>query len=158
MRVLLAVLLFAACLNAFSSPTGDHCADSAPAVPICRIVENAAKYDGKKIAIAGLYRAVLHGSILTDSACPDVYVNVRRTADWKASRKAVAVIRSLTKKNKFESVDVISRGIFRVAREGQCFGQNCLQYEFEESQLLCATAPKVKSSPSSAGLHPKSEQ
>jgi len=47
-------------------------------------------------------------------------------------------MRSLIKKDRFQSIEVVVRGTFRAAPQGQCFGQNCLSYEIEEHELLCA--------------------
>lgn len=142
------LLLFATCFGALRSLVKHHCAFSAQAVSLCTVTANATKYDGQKITIKGVYRMVLHGSVLTGSACPKLYVNLRRATDWKGDADAKVTIRSLTKKDRFQSVEVVVRGIFRVAREGQCFGQNCLPYEFEETELLCARRPPENSSES----------
>ena len=147
MRLAIAVvLLFTACFGALRSPTDDDCAASAQAISICTVLADAAKYDGKEITVRGFYRMVLHGSIITGPGCAKVDVNLRRAAHWEGDKHAVAAIRSLTKKDQFQPVDIVSRGIFRVAHEGQCFGQNCLRYEIEETKLLCATAVSTKSS------------
>jgi hypothetical protein len=103
---------------------------------------DAAKYDGKEITVEGLYRMVLHGSILMSPACGKPYVNMHGASDYKADKHASSVLRSLTKKDQFQSVDVVLRGSFKVAQQGQCFGQNCLSYEIEDHELLCAEAPK----------------
>jgi hypothetical protein len=65
---------------------------------------------------------------------------MRRTLDAKLDKQALTVIRSLTKKDQFHPVDVVLRGNFRMAHEG-CFGQSCLLYEIEETELLCAQTP-----------------
>jgi hypothetical protein len=132
------VLLLAQCLSALPSAADDGCALSAQSLPLCTVLADATKYDGKEIIVRGLYRMVIHGSILMGSACPKINVNLRGASNWKGDKHALAVIRSLTKKDQFRPVDIVSRGIFRVAHEGQCFGQNCLRYEIEETELLCA--------------------
>jgi hypothetical protein len=81
---------------------------------------------------------VVHGSILMESACPKAKVNMGAAPDYKANKHALAVIQSLTKKDQFQSVDVVLRGTFRVAHQGQCFGQNCELYEIENHEFLCA--------------------
>jgi hypothetical protein len=154
MRLAIAVvLLLSARFASQVLSDDDDCATSAKAIPICTLLADAAKYDGKEIMLKGVYRMVIHGSILMGPACPKDDVNLRRAAYWKGDQRALAMIRSLTKKDQFQSVDVVSRGIFRVAREGQCFGQNCLPYEIEETELLCAT--KVKTSGPSGSADPK---
>ena len=42
-----------------------------------------------------------------------------------------------------------------MAHEGQCFGQNCLRYEIEETELLCAAPTKTNGSGSSGFLRSK---
>lgn len=146
------VLLLAVCLTPLSLSADDDCTPSTQSIPICTVLADAAKYDGKEVTVNGVYRMVIHGSILTAPACSKDDVNLRRAAHWKGDKRAVATIRSLTKKNQFQSVDVVSRGIFRMAHEGQCFGQNCLRYEIEETELLCAARPKRNRSFGAADL------
>jgi len=146
MRLGTAVILLPVCLAPLRLSADDGCAPSTQSTPICTVIADAAKYDGKVITVSGVYRMVIHGSILTGTACPKDDVNLRRATNWKGDKRAVAIIRSLTKKDQFLSVDVVSRGIFRVAHEGQCFGQNCLRYEIEETELLCAAPAKTNSS------------
>jgi hypothetical protein len=136
-RVIALVLLLTAVFSQL-------CSAAAQAIPLCAVLADAAKYDRKEITIRGLYRMVIHGSILMGPDCSKVGVNLRRAADWKANKKAAATIRSLTKKAQFRAVEIVSRGIFKVAHEGQCFGQNCLPYEFDESELLSAMAGGAK--------------
>jgi hypothetical protein len=72
------------------------------------------------------------------SDCKTTEVNMRQAPKWKANKEAETVLRTQTKKNQFQSVELVIRGRFRVAKQGQCFGQTCLSYEIEESELLCA--------------------
>jgi len=139
---ILVVVLLVACFGTFAFASDDRYAPSARAVPLCVILSDAAKYDGKEITVRGLYRMVLHGSILMSPACGSTKVNMRQASGYKADKHASAIMRSLTKKDQFQSVDVVIRGTFRVAQQGQCFGQNCLSYEIEENELLWAEAPK----------------
>jgi hypothetical protein len=97
---------------------------------------------------------VIHGSVLMSPACSQTNVNMRRASDEKPNKQALAVIQSLSRKDHFHKVDVVLRGKFRVAHEGQCFGQDCLAYEIEETELFCA-AP-IKSDDSSGALSPNS--
>jgi hypothetical protein len=154
MRSTIAIaVLFAACLNPLASASDNECTVSAKAVPLCTILSDAANYDGKEITVRGLYRMVIHGSILTSPACGKTYVNMRQASDYQADKHASAVVRSLTKKDRFQSVEVVLRGTFRVSQQGKCFGQDCLLYEIEDHNLLCAESPK--SNGSSAGTEPK---
>jgi len=116
----------------------DTCNAAVSAIPLCTVLSDATKYDGKDVIVRGLYRMVIHGSVLMSPACGQTYVNMRQASNEKPNKQALAVIRSLTKKDQFHPVDVVLRGNFRVAHEGQCFGQNCLLYEIEETELLCA--------------------
>jgi hypothetical protein len=139
MRLAIASILLQTALLAWpcSAAEGDSAAPP-QAIPLCTVLANATKYDGKEVTVRGLYRMVIHGSILLHPDCPTEEVNVRRVADWKANKKAAATLRAVTKKDRFQAVDIVSRGIFKIAHEGQCFGQGCLPYEFDESELLSA--------------------
>jgi hypothetical protein len=139
---IVAVFLLLACFSLLAFAGDDRCTLSTETVPLCVLLSDATKYDGKEITVRGLYRMVIHGSILMSPACGKTHVNVRQAPGYKADKRGSAVMRSLTKKDQFQSVDVVIRGIFRVAQQGQCFGQNCLSYEIEDRELLCAEAPK----------------
>jgi hypothetical protein len=145
MRSTILILLL---LAVFVSPTAlasdDKCTASPQAVPFCTVVSDAANYNGKEITIRGIYRMVLHGSLLMGATCPKAKVNVRQAPDYKADKNASAVVRSLSKKDQLQAVDVVMRGTFRVAHEGQCFGQNCELYELESHELLCAQKPNQR--------------
>jgi hypothetical protein len=153
MRTVITCALFLALCFAPASAGENKCSAYPEATPLCSVLSDASKYDGKEITVRGLYRMVIHGSILMSPACSETNVNMRRLVDEKPNKQALAVIRSLTKKDQFRPVDVVLRGNFRVAHDG-CFGQNCLHYEIEETELLCA-AP-TKSSSSSGAADPKS--
>jgi len=145
MRLTIAIaILLAVCLGAVASSDADKCPALAQALPLCTVLADAAKYDGKEITVRGLYRMVIHGSILTSPACSQSDVNMRSAPNWKGNKDALAVLRSLTKKNQYQPVDEVLRGTFWVAHQGQCFGQICSPYEIEETELLCAQAPKVE--------------
>jgi hypothetical protein len=147
MRLTIAIgILLAVCLGAVASSDLDKCPASAQALPLCTILADAAKYDGKEITVRGLYRMVIHGSVLMGTTCSQIEVNTRQAAGYKADKQAVAVVRSLTKKNQFQPVDEVLRGTFRVAQKEQCFGQICAPYEIEVTELLCASAPTDKRS------------
>lgn len=91
---------------------------------------------------------VIHGSIMMGPACPKSDVNMRRSENWKGDKRAVAIMRSIMRKDRFAMVDVVVRGVFRVAKDQGCFGQNCLPFELEEKELLCATEFKPETAPS----------
>jgi hypothetical protein len=137
-------LLVAACFSSAGFSANDQCTERAEVVSLCSVLSDATKYDGKEIVVSGLYRMVLHGSILMGSACPKNYVNLRGTPNEKEDKHALAVLRAFykKKKNQFQTVDEVLRGTFRIAAQGQCFGQNCLSYEIEIHELICARPPK----------------
>ena len=110
------------------------------AVPLCTVIKNATDHDGKDVLVAGHYKMLFHGSVLTASECKDV-VNLRQALNAKTDKHAQAILRSATKKNQFQAVPVVLRGTFHVAQQGQCFGQDCAPYEIEDRELLCAQLP-----------------
>jgi hypothetical protein len=142
--IILALLL--ACYAQLVFAQGSESHSSAQEVTICEVTANAAKYDGKEITVRGLYRMVIHGTILIGSACPKVDVNLREAPGYKASKKASTLLRALTKKNQFTPVEVVLRGTFRVAHQGQCFGQICAAYEIETTELVSAQAASALTS------------
>jgi hypothetical protein len=137
-------LLAAACFSPLALSGEGQCSASTEAVPLCTVVSDAATYDGKEITVRGLYRMVIHGSILMGSACPKDNVNVREAPNAQDDKHALAVVRSFykKKKNRFQPVDEVLRGTLRVAHPGHCFGQDCSPYEIEVTELLCAEVPK----------------
>jgi hypothetical protein len=147
MKSIIAIaVLLAAFVNPLASAGDNECTVPTKVVPLCTVLSDPASYDGKEITVKGLYRMVIHGSVLTSPACGQTYVNMRQASDYKADKHASAVVRSLTKKDQFQSVEVVLRGTFRVSQQGQCFGQNCLLYEIEDHELLCAESSKSNGS------------
>jgi hypothetical protein len=147
-------VLLAACFNSLASAGDSECTTFAQMVPLCAVLSDAANYGGKEITVKGLYRMVIHGSILMEPACSKALVNMRDAADYRADKHALAVIRSLTKKDQFRSVAVVLRGTFRVAHEGQCFGQMCEPYEIQVDELLCAEKSKSDSNGNTQNVEP----
>jgi hypothetical protein len=135
-------VIFALGLLALTASVARSQSASPPqAVDICTVVSTPATYDGKEFLIRGLWRMVIHGSILMGTACPKAEVNMTETAGYKANKIATSIIKSVTKKDQFGSVEVVLRGTFRVAHEEQCFGQMCAAYQLEAAELLSAEAP-----------------
>jgi hypothetical protein len=132
-------MVLAACFALSASSNEKACSATAEAIPLCRVLADAPKYDGKDVTVEGLYYRVIHGSILTAPACRTMKVNMRSAADWHGDKHVVSVLNSLTRQN--QPADVILRGTFRVAHEG-CFGQTCSLFEIETHELLCAQAAK----------------
>ena len=73
-----------------------------------------------------------------DRNCSETDVNLRGAPGYKADKHALAVLRSLTKKDEFRPVDVVLRGTFLVAHGGQCFSEICAPYEIETTELVSA--------------------
>jgi hypothetical protein len=145
MKFVIVLVLAAAPFVAALSPSAeDNCANASQAIDVCAVLADASKYDGKTLTIRATYRAMIHGSVAFGAGCPAENINLRRAEHWQGNKAAVKTMRSLTKRNQFQEVDVVSRGIFRVARQEQCFGQDCWRYEFEEADLICAAAVKTK--------------
>jgi len=117
----------------------DQYAGTSQPISICDMVSNAAAYDRKEITIRGLYLIIFHGSILMGlQSCPKEEVNLKSAPDSKDDKSAAAMLSHLRKKDPFKPVEVVFRGTFRVAREGQCFGQICATYEMEINEFLSA--------------------
>jgi hypothetical protein len=143
MKLLSPAFLILGLILLSSRSSADDCSASAEAIPICTIVADAAKYDGKQILVKAIWRAAIHGSILTGPTCLDVGINSRKAENSHAEKQALKTIHSLTKKDQFHSVEIVARGTFRKAYSGTCFGPNCLGYEFVVSELLCASDSKA---------------
>jgi len=133
------MVLVAAWFTALAFSSENKCSASAEAIPLCDVLSAASKYDGKVITVRGIYYRVIHGSILTASACEKTKVNMRSASDWKADKHALSLLNSRAQKS--QATEVVLRGTFRVARDG-CLGQTCSLYEIEDHELLCAEAPK----------------
>jgi hypothetical protein len=126
------------CLTLGAHPQDRKREARSAAMPLCALIANSSKYDGKVIEVEGLYRFVIHGAILIDRSCPQVEVNLGESPGYRADKKAESVLRSITKKDQFQRVDVILRGILHVAHEGQCFGEMCAAYRIEITELINA--------------------
>lgn len=137
-------VLFVSCLLAVSGSAAlSQSSQSAQAVDICSVTSDPTAYDGKEIVVRGLWRMIIHGSILWGKGCPTVEVNLTEVAGFKANKKALSLVRSLAKKDQFGSVEVVFRATFSVAHERQCFGQICAPYQVETTELLSAQAPAL---------------
>jgi hypothetical protein len=141
MRIIAVLVVFCVSFALKLAVAADGSTVTEDAIPLCTVLSAAAQYDGKEITVRGLYRMVLHGSVLMSPECEHDLVNMRQAADYKADKRVKSKMRSLTKKNQFQSVDVVLRGTFRMAHQGECFGQNCLRYKIEDHELLYAKAP-----------------
>ena len=136
----LAVLLLGSSLALFPGVAASTTAE--PAVPLCDLLSNADKYDGQDVTVRAVYRLVIHGSVLMSPNCRETYVNMRQVSDYSADKHASKVLRSAIRRNEFQPVEVVVRGTFRSAKQGQCFGQNCFRYELEVRGLLSAAELK----------------
>ena len=78
--------------------------------------------------------------------CSDVNISAKETDDYKADKHASEVLRRLLKKDKFEPVEIVVRGTFHLAHQGQCFGgEICSRYQVEIAELLSAQAASPQS-------------
>jgi hypothetical protein len=111
---------------------------SAEPMPLCTVLANASTYDGKEITVRGLHYRVIHGSILRGPTC-DGKANLRLSQDWKADKQTIKLHNSRSRHD--QATEIALRGTFRVAQQGQCFGQTCSPYEIEEHMLLSAKIP-----------------
>jgi hypothetical protein len=115
------VLALVTCFTTVASGADQECPALAKAVSLCTVLADSSKYDGKEITVTGLYRMVIHGSILMSPECGNTYVNVRRAPDYRVEKHVLTVVRFLTKHDRFQPVDVVIRGTLHVAANGQCF-------------------------------------
>jgi hypothetical protein len=123
------------------------------AINICSVIATPDKYDGTEIVVKGLYRVVIHGAVLTGSACSETYASVREASNYKADVHASSIVKRLLKKDKSQPIAVVVRGTFRVAQKGQCFGGDlCARYQVEIADLISAE-PAPPGSPTDSGLH-----
>jgi hypothetical protein len=107
-------------------------------VKLCALLANASRYDGREVIVVGQFRSVIHGSILFEPQCPSE-VNLRDAPNYTEEKNAQAIMRKLLSKDRFQAVQVVLRGVFRVAHQGECFGQDCWGYEIEISQSSLLT-------------------
>lgn len=138
-------ILIAACFCSALRADDDRCRDI-DSVPLCTVLADPARFDGKEITVEGLYRMVIHGSVLMEPGCRKDLVNLRGTPNEKDDKHALSILKSFyrNKKHQFEPVDEVLGGTFHVAGQNNCFGQSCLSYELEVHQLICAKVPKPK--------------
>lgn len=137
-RAKASVILLLTCLTVAAHTQDVRHGTSSDAIPLCEVIANSSKYDGNAIVVRGQYRFVIHGAILMDRACSKTDVNLREAPGYKAEKHASSVLRTVTKKDRFQPVDVILRGTLHVAHEGQCFGEMCAAYEIEIAELMAA--------------------
>lgn len=109
--------------------------------PLCIILNDAANYDGKLITVRGFYVKWGHGPALVwndpENNCCLRPVNIRAAKGERQQKEAASVIKSY--EEGFDgSVDEVVRGTFHVAHNGNCFGQDCLAYEIDVTDLLSA--------------------
>jgi hypothetical protein len=148
------ILIFlASCFSAPSVAADNKCSAAAQAIPLCSVVTDDTKYDGKQVTVKGLYRKTSHGEILMSPECNPSSANLREARDYKADKHVLAALHSLSKVKKGEPkpVAVVLRGTFRIAPQGQCLGRECLLYEIDQHELMCAEpAPPEPPKPTAA--------
>jgi hypothetical protein len=111
-----------------------------PVLSFCTIATEPEKYDGQEVTVAATYHGAMHGSYLSSDTCADSRWNVRIAEKWTAQPGTVLQRDALTRDAL--PVSVVVRGVFRKAKSGECFGQDCLPFEFEERELMNADAAK----------------
>jgi hypothetical protein len=108
------------------------------AIPICSIIADAPRYDGQIVVVRASFQSQPHGSILFGKSCLNSTVAMRDGSDYKENPRAASMLATLLKEDDSKIVNVIFRGIFRVARPGQCFNSHCAQYQIEASEFIDA--------------------
>jgi len=142
---IIALLVFAMITTVAFAQTSEY-GTTTHAVNICSVIADPTKYDGKEIFVEALYRVVIHGAILMGGTCPETNVAAREVEGYKADKHATAVLQRLLKKDKSEPVEIVVRGTFHLAHQGQCFGgEICSSYEVEIAELLSAQAVSPRS-------------
>ena len=136
--------IFAAlvCLINSSMIIGDEQAvvDHSQPITVCNICSNPNDYDGKMIIITGVFKRIFHGSILEGcESCSKSEINFRLSPDYRSKKSVRKAFASLTRKNQYASIDVVVRGVFRVAKQGTAVsGQICAIYDIEVNEMLSA--------------------
>jgi len=103
------------------------------------VCSNATGYDGKMVIISGVYKRIFHGSTIEGpESCDKCDINYHLASDYKCEKSVDKIYSSLLKKDPYGRVDVIVRGVFRVAKKVECFGQICARYDFEAIEMLSA--------------------
>lgn len=120
----------------------DLCAQTASQpLDVCDLIDHAMEYNGKTVYAGGLWKATPHGTLFIGSSCTETPVSLRQAAGYKANRLALRAFRKLTKKDHSAVVAAVFRGSFRVARQGECFGEFCSRYEMEIVELASVQEP-----------------
>jgi|LSQX01.3.fsa_nt_gb hypothetical protein len=129
------------CLMNSSMIVGDEQADvdNSQPISVCDICSNPNDYDGRRIIITGVFKRIFHGSILEGcESYPKSEINVRLSPDYRSEKSVRKAFASLTRKNQYAPVEVVARGVFRAAKQGECFGQICAIYDIEVNEMLSA--------------------
>ncbi len=135
------ILATLVCLINSSMIIGDEQSDidNSQPITVCNICANPNDYDGKMIIVAGVFKRIFHGSIIEGcESRSKSEINFRLSPDYSSGKSVKKAFASLTRKNQYAPVDVIVRGVFRVARQGECFGQICAIYDIEVNEMLSA--------------------
>ena len=137
--VLVVSILFLAMFGPMAAAQNVGNSPPAHALDICSLIASPAEYDGKEVIVTSLYRMIIHGAILMGKGCSDVNISAKETDDYKADKHASDVLRRLLKKDRFGPVEIVVRGTFHLAHQGQCFGgEICSRYQVEIAELLSA--------------------
>lgn len=143
--------LFVALMVCFLSATGgarDPRPGPGQVLELCDVLAHARAYQGKQILVRGIYFQVFHGSLLFAPGCTLVEnprMNMRSARDFHGRKADLHLLNRLAAKG--EAVSAVYEGTFDVARIGKCFGQTCLPYELEATELVSAQASTVRGKP-----------
>ena len=135
------ILAALVCLINGSMIIGDEQAyvDSSKPITVCNICSNPKDYDGKMIVISGIFKRIFHGSIIEGcESCSKSEINFRLSSDYSSEKSVKEAFTSATRNNQYAPVAVVVRGVFRVAKQGECFGQICAIYDIEVNEMLSA--------------------
>jgi hypothetical protein len=136
MRVLICFVLAAGCAHL------DQSARVAP-TPLCEALQSTSSHETKEVMIRGVLQLVPeHGSILFSEQCRSATARVHDGATVSDSDRET-MIRLLGRDNPIP-IDVVLKGVLRSAKEVECFGEMCAQYDFEWTHIICAKPRRRK--------------
>jgi hypothetical protein len=131
-----AVVGITVCLGLAAHEGGANSVGGTEPMSLCSVVANVRAYDGKEIVLKAQYRLIFHGSLLSSPECdkPETKVNLRDSAHSRITERDRKLLAQLTRKHL--PAQVVVRGVFKVARMGQCFGQDCDPFELEATEWI----------------------
>ena len=128
--------------------------EAEPVLELCDILARSSAYQGNQVLVRGIYFRVFHGSLLFAPGCSTVEnprMNIRLAAHFRGAKRALGLLNRLASNG--EPVNAVFAGTFREAPIGSCFGQTCLCYELEATDLVSATY--ATGTPKPTGMTPR---